>query len=102
MSCNGYKINGVILSSHALGMDGADLSSVMHCLGTNGVIVIAARYSHCHAQSVIAVRYCHCHAQSVIAVRYSHCHAQSEHRTVLTNVMDAFGMNTAVLTTYWV
>ena len=89
MSCNGYKINGVILSSHALGMDGADLSSVMHCLGTNGVIVIAARYSHCHAQSVIAVR-------------YSHCHAQSEHRTVLTNVMDAFGMNTAVLTTYWV
>ena len=70
-------------------MDGADLSSVMHCLGTNGVIVIAIRYSHCHAQSVIAVR-------------YSHCHAQSEHRTILTNVMDAFGMNTAVLTTYWV
>ena len=57
-------------------MDGADLSNVMHCLGTNGVIVTA--------------------------IRYSHCHAQSEDRSILTNVMDALGMNTAVLTTYWV
>ena len=101
MSCAGDR-RGYSDQCHALRIDA--YFDRRHAMGIKLMGLFSA-VMHWGWMELISLVSCTVWAQTgfiVIAVRYSHCHAQSEHRTILTNVMDAFGMNTAVLTTYWV